>query len=266
VSFVSFFATPMSQTDDRAHHWGMSPIHSQSPHLLQVVTHTPILHPLTPSCPTPSHYLHSCMPHACLMSVHSLCCLVASDPLSLSPLELERCISACPSVPPSVHSSPHAHYYIVSWHMTTNTCGHRHEYQVFFAMSHLFTQPKEPQRTSTMSASSFSFQQHTGCNDIYTTPNVSLTSSSSRDLSVSSGSFISGPSTLVDISLRSPAHISNLGDYLSGTSGGPSVLDSSTYNQLMHHCRHLESELTKERQEHVTLKYVIVTCLCSRIH
>jgi hypothetical protein len=53
---------------------------------------------------------------------------------------------------------------------------------------------------------------------------------------------------------------------LSGTSGGPSALDSSAYNQLMRRCRHLESELTKERQEHATLKYVIVTCLCSRIH
>jgi hypothetical protein len=145
VSFVSFFATPMSQTDDRAHHWGTSPIHSQSPHLLQVVTHTPILRPLTPSCPTPSRYLRSCVPRARLVSARSLRRLVASDPLSLSPLELERCISARPSVPPSVHSSPHARYYIVSWHVTTNTCGHRHEYQVFFATSRLFTQPKEPQ-------------------------------------------------------------------------------------------------------------------------
>jgi hypothetical protein len=110
--FCVFFTTPMSQTDNRTHHWGMSPIHSQSPHLLQVVTHTPILRPLTPSCPT--HYLCLCVPHARLMSVRSLCHLVASDPLSLSPLELEQCISAHPSVPPSVHPSPHAHYYIVS--------------------------------------------------------------------------------------------------------------------------------------------------------
>ena len=265
MSCVSFFTTPMSNTDDCAYRWGMSPTQFQYPPPLQVVTRTSILRPLTPS--HPPRYLRSWAPRAHLVSARSLRRLVPSEPPPLSPLELERFISACPAVPrpPSIHPPPHASC-VVSWHVTTMAWGYCYEYQVFFATSRLFTQPKEPQQTSTMSASSFSFQQHTGCNDIYTTPNVSLTSSSSGDLSVSSSSFISGPSTPVDISLRSPAHISNLGDYLSGTSGGPSALDSSAYNQLMRRCRHLESELTKERQEHATLKYVIVTCLCSQIH
>ena len=266
MSFVSFFATPMSQTDDHAYHWGTSPIHSKSPHLLQVVTHTPILHPLMPLRPT--RYLRSSVPRARLVSARSLCCLVASDPPSLSPLELERCISAYPSVPLSVHPSPHARYYIVSWHITTNTCGHCHEYQVFFAMSCLFSQPKTPQQMSTMSTNPIAFQQHTGVsfNDIYNTPNVSLMSSSSGDPLFSSGSSISGPSTPLDNSLCSPVHISYTGDSTFGTSGGPPVLDSSAYNQLMCHCRHLESELMKERQEHATLKYALVPCVCCRIH
>src|SRR6266851_297223 len=147
--------------------------------------------------------------------------------------------------------------------MTMTTQGHCHEYQVFFSMLCLFSQPKEPQQMSTISASSFSFQQYTGCNNIYTTPNVSLASSSSRDLLFSSSSSTSSLKTPVDISLCSLAHISNSSNSLSSTLGGPSALDSSIYNQLICHCCHLKSKLTKERQKHMTLKYIIVTCLCS---
>ena len=260
MSCVSFFTTPMSHTDDRAHRWGMSPTQFPYPPPLQVVTRTSILRPLTPS--HPPRYLRSWAPRAHLVSVRSLRRLVPSEPPPLSPLELERFISACPAVPrpPSIHPPPHASC-VVSWHVTTTAWGHRYECQVYFSVSHLFSQPKEPQKTSMMSATSLPLQQHTGCNNIYNTPNVSLTSSSSGDLSFFSGSFIPSPRTPADISLRSPADISNPGDSWSGTSGGSSALDSSAYNQLKRHCCYLESELAKERQEHAALRYVLVPCL-----
>jgi hypothetical protein len=153
MSCVSFFTTPMSHTDDRAHCWGMSPTQFQYPPSLQVVTRTSILHPLMPS--HPPRYLCSWAPCVHLVSARSLRRLVPLEPPPLSLLELEHFISACPAVPHplSIHPPPHANC-VVSWHVTTTAWGHCYEFQVYFSVSHLFSQPKEPQKTSMMSATS----------------------------------------------------------------------------------------------------------------
>jgi len=86
---------------------------------------------------------------------------------------------------------------------------------------------------------------------IYNTPSVSQSPLLSADLSFPSGISVSGPTTLLDGSLLSPAHIS-----YPTASGGPGLIDLSAYMHLLHQNQLLEHELSKERQEHVSLKYV----------
>ena len=81
----------------------------------------------------------------------------------------------------------------------------------------------------------------------YVTPSLSMDLS----FSGSSGAFTSGLNTPQDTSLLSPALIS-----YASASGGTGMPDSTAYNLLMRHCQSLEHELTKERQDNVSLKYV----------
>jgi hypothetical protein len=107
-----------------------------------------------------------------------------------------------------------------------------------------------------MSSGSLPFQStqnFTGMpfDSIYNTPNVSHSPSLSADLLFLSDISVSGLTTPLDGSLLSPAHI-----LYSTASKGPGSIDSSAYMHLLHQNQLLEHELSKERQEYTSLKYV----------
>jgi len=122
-----------------------------------------------------------------------------------------------------------------------------------FSLSHLFF---HTEKHSKMPSGSLPFQSPQNrarmpFNSMYNTPGVLYTPSLSSDFSFSPGTFGSGPTTPLDGSLLSPAQIS-----YPPASGGLGSVDLSTYTQLLHQNHLLEHELSKERQEHVSLKYV----------
>jgi len=79
------------------------------------------------------------------------------------------------------------------------------------------------------------------------------------NLSLSSGNPVSGPSTPVEGSLLSPAHIYHLANNNASTYTDKRIHENSAYIQeLLNRCRRLEEDLSKEKQEHNLLKYVRV--------
>jgi hypothetical protein len=79
--------------------------------------------------------------------------------------------------------------------------------------------------------------------------------SSVDDVSSSSGTFGSCPTTPFDGSLLSPANISIRGPNALGLSIGPGS-ESGAYTQLLRQYQRLERDLGREREEHNALKYV----------
>jgi hypothetical protein len=122
-----------------------------------------------------------------------------------------------------------------------------------FSLSRLFSRAEKHSKMPSGSLPFQSPQNRAGMpfNGMYNTPGVSYAPSLSSDFSFSPGTFGSGPTTPLDGSLLSPAQIS-----YPPASGGLGSVDSSAYTQLLHQNRLLERELSKERQEHASLKYV----------
>jgi len=89
------------------------------------------------------------------------------------------------------------------------------------------------------------------------TPARDFSFSELYDYSVSSlDDLVSGPSTPFEGSLLSPATISYPTNNHTGAYTAKRSQENDAYIQLMHRCRRLEEELTRERQAHNSLKYV----------
>jgi hypothetical protein len=143
----------------------------------------------------------------------------------------------------------------------TSTQGALYEFQAFFFFLLSFLSCR---KLSIMSSGSLPFQltqNFTGMpfDGTYNISNVSHSPSLSADLSFPSGISVSGPTTPLDGSLLSPAHI-----LYSTASGGPGSINSSAYTHLLCQNQLLECELSKERQEHMSLKYV--PCILTSYH
>ena len=85
-------------------------------------------------------------------------------------------------------------------------------------------------------------------NDVYSTPGLL------GNLSVSSGTTSISPSTPLDSSLLSPANLTYGLNGTLGALGGPVTPKASAYMQLAHRYQQMECKLTKEKEEHVSLK------------
>ena len=84
--------------------------------------------------------------------------------------------------------------------------------------------------------------------DVYSTPGLL------GNLSASSGTTSVSPSTPLDSSLLSPANIAYGPNGTRWAKGGPITPDPGAYNQLLHRYQQMEHELTKEKEERVSLK------------
>jgi hypothetical protein len=92
-------------------------------------------------------------------------------------------------------------------------------------------------------------------NGLYNSSDSSHMSSSLDDISPSSGSFGSAPTTPLYGSLLSPPNIpSSIHDSLLSASMGLVDKENSAYNQLMRRYNQLEEDLRNEKQNHNLLK------------
>ena len=75
------------------------------------------------------------------------------------------------------------------------------------------------------------------------------------NLSLSSGHSVSGPSSPIETTPRSPTDISHMKASLYTDK---QIHENNAYIQIINRCRQLEDELVSVRQEHNSLKYVRV--------